>query len=125
MVAHQATAQIMDVHYTLRLKGILIDGPSWLFGDTQSVIVSSTILQLILNKCRNTLSYDRVCECIAAEIINILHVDAKSNPPDIHTKLLGWSQFWALIQPFLNNEECYRDLTNRKYHSRSSEEQLL
>jgi hypothetical protein len=43
MVATQATEQIMDIHYTLHVMGIPIDAPSWLFGDNQSVIVSSTI----------------------------------------------------------------------------------
>jgi hypothetical protein len=101
MVARQATEQIMDIRYTLRMMGIPLDGPSWLFGDNQSVIVSSTIPQSMLNKRHNALSYHRVRECIAAEIINFLHVDGKSNPSDILTKFLGWSQFWPLIQPFL------------------------
>ena len=37
MAAHQAIEQIMDIHYTLRMFGVLIDGASWLFGDNKSV----------------------------------------------------------------------------------------
>ena len=33
MAARQAIEQIMDLRYTLRLFGVPIDGPSWLFGD--------------------------------------------------------------------------------------------
>ena len=50
MVARQATEQILDLRYTLRMMGIPIDGKSWLFGDNQSVITSSTIPKSTLNK---------------------------------------------------------------------------
>jgi hypothetical protein len=101
MVARQASEQVMDLRYTLRMMGIPIDGPSWCFGDNQSVIVSSTIPQSMLNKRHNALSYHRVRECIANEIIYFMHVNGKSNPSDVLTKFLGWSQFWPLIQPLL------------------------
>ena len=38
MAACQAIEQIMDIHYTLRMFGVLIDGASWLFGDNKSVV---------------------------------------------------------------------------------------
>jgi hypothetical protein len=40
-----ATEQFMDLKYTLRSLGVHIDGTAWMFGDNQSVITSSTILQ--------------------------------------------------------------------------------
>ena len=40
MAANQATEQILDLRYTLRMMGIPIDGKSWLFGRNQSVITS-------------------------------------------------------------------------------------
>jgi hypothetical protein len=43
MASRTATEQIIDMRYTLRMMGIPIDGPSWMFGDNQSVITSSTI----------------------------------------------------------------------------------
>jgi hypothetical protein len=101
MVARQAAEQVMDLRYTLRMMGIPIDGPSWCFGDNQSVIVSSTIPQSMLNKRHNALSYHRVRECIANETIYFMHIDGKTNPSDVLTKFLGWSQFWPLIQPLL------------------------
>jgi hypothetical protein len=36
MVARQASEQIMDLRYTLRMMGIPIDGPAWMFGDNFS-----------------------------------------------------------------------------------------
>jgi hypothetical protein len=49
MVACTATEQIMDLRYTLRMMGVPIDGPSWMFGDNQSVITSSTTPESSLN----------------------------------------------------------------------------
>ena len=75
MAARQATEQIMDLRYTLCMMGIPIDGPSWMFGDNQGVITSSTIPHSNLNKRHNALSYHRVRSSIAAGII---YLDRKS-----------------------------------------------
>jgi hypothetical protein len=101
MVARQASEQIMALRYTLRMMGIPIDGPTWMFGDNASVITSSTVPQSTLNKRHNALSYHRVRECIASKIIYLLHVDGTLNPSDALTKALGWVKFWPLIQPLL------------------------
>jgi len=101
MAARQATEQIMDLRYTLRMMGIPIEGPAWMFGDNQSVLISSTIPHSNLNKRHNALSYHRVREAIAAGIINFMHVEGKANPSDIMTKFLGWNKFWPLVQPLL------------------------
>jgi len=101
MAARTATEQIMDLRYTLRMMGVPLDGPSWMFGDNQSVITSSTIPESSLNKRHNALSYHLVRECIAAEIIYFIHVEGKFNPSDLFTKILGWAEFWPLIQPLL------------------------
>jgi hypothetical protein len=37
MVARQATEQILDLRYTLRMMRIPIDGKSWLFGDNYNL----------------------------------------------------------------------------------------
>jgi hypothetical protein len=101
MAACQATEQIMDLRYTLRMMGIPIDGLAWIFGDNQSVITSSTIPHSNLNKRHNALSYHRVREVISANILYIIHIDGKLNPSDVLTKFLSWAKFWPLIQPDL------------------------
>jgi hypothetical protein len=101
MAARQATEQIMDLRYTLRMMGIPIDGPSWMFGDNKSVITSSTIPHSTLNKRHNALSYHRVREAISSCIIYFMHIEGKYNPSDVLTKFLNWSKFWPLVQPLL------------------------
>jgi hypothetical protein len=101
MVARQAAQQIIDLRYTLRMMGIPLDGPSWMFGDNESVITSSTIPHSTLNKRHNALSYHCVRECIAAKVFYLLHVSGKLNLTDMLTKPLGWVSFWPLVQPLL------------------------
>jgi hypothetical protein len=91
MAAHTATEQIMDLRYTLLMMGRMV-------GDNQSVTTSSTIHESSLNKQNNTLSYHLVRECIAVEINYFIHVEGKFNPSDLFTKILGWAEFWPLIQ---------------------------
>jgi hypothetical protein len=101
MASRQATEQIIDLRYTLRMFGVPLDGPSWLFGDNQSVITSSTIPHSALNKRHNALSYHKVREAIAAKYINFIKIDGKNNPADILTKFSAWSDYWPLVQPIL------------------------
>jgi hypothetical protein len=78
MAASQATEQIMNLRYTLSMMGIPIDGPSWMFGDNQSVIISSTIPHSSRNKWYNDLSHHRVREAIiAANILYLIHLYGK------------------------------------------------
>jgi hypothetical protein len=93
MAACTATVQIMDLRYTLRMMGIPLDGPSWIFGDNQSVIISSTIPESTLNKRQNSLSYHLIRECIAANINYFIHFEVKYNPSDPLTKILSWTNF--------------------------------
>jgi hypothetical protein len=99
MAARQATEQILDLRYTLRMLGIPIDGPSWMFGDNQSVITSSTIPHSNLNKRHNALSYHRVRECIASGILIFSHIAGANNPSDVLTKFLPSHKFQQIIQP--------------------------
>ena len=101
LVARQATEQILDLRYSLRMMGIPLDGPSWLFGDNSSVITSSTIPHSTLNKRHNALSYHRVRESIAAKIIYFIHVSGIHNPSDVLTKFLGYAKLKYLIRPLL------------------------
>jgi hypothetical protein len=77
MVACQGAQQIIDLHYTLSLMGIPLDGPSWKFGDNKSVITSSPSTQYTLNKQQIPLSYHCVRKYIATKFLYLLHVFGK------------------------------------------------
>ena len=86
---------------TLGFLGVPILGKSYLFGDNQSVITSSTIPHSSLKKRHNALSYHRVREAIAAGILSFFKVEGTFNPADILSKHTGFTQAWPTLKPLL------------------------
>ena len=68
MAAQQAMEQIIDLHYTLRMFVIPLDGASWLFGNNKSIVTSSTIPHSSLGKHWNALSYHRCAKLSLQEL---------------------------------------------------------
>jgi len=102
VAARIAAEQIMDLRYTLRMLGVPIDGPSWLFGDNKGVVQSSTIPHSKLEKRWCALSYHRVRESIAAGCIYFLHLDGRQNPLDCMTKTLNGTVLHGFIRPTMD-----------------------
>jgi hypothetical protein len=100
VAARIATDQIIDLRTSLRYMGVPVNA-SYMFGDNQSVITSSTIPHSKLNKRHNAVSYHRVREAIAAKILRFHHIDGKINPADMLSKHCAYPQFWPLLQPLL------------------------
>jgi len=101
MAARQAIEQIIDLRYTLRMFGVPIDGPSWLFGDNRSVVNSSVLPHYRLSKRWNALSYHRAREAVAAGIVRFEYVPSAQNTADYLTKNLPHHQAWAHLSPLL------------------------
>lgn len=89
VAARCATEQIMDLRYTLRMLGVPLDGPAWMFGDNKSVEVSSNLPHSSLSKRHNALAFHRVREAIAAGVLHFVHIPGVSNPADVLTKFLA------------------------------------
>ena len=60
VAARIATDQIIDLRMTLLYLGVPVVEKSYLFGDNQSVVTSSTVPHSSLNKQHNALLYHRV-----------------------------------------------------------------
>jgi len=101
VAARQATEQIIDIRYTLRMMGVPIKGPTTLFGDNASVVTSGTIPQSTLSKRHVALSYHRVREAVAQGTIRFVHIEGRENPADVLTKFLPHTVFWPFIRPLL------------------------
>ena len=57
VAARTATDQILDLRYTLRYLGVPIKGKQHLFGDSESVVKSSSIPASVLKKRHCALSF--------------------------------------------------------------------
>ena len=72
----------------MRMLGNPFLGLNYMFEDNLSVISSSSIPDDTLKKRHNALSYHRVREAIAANILNFIHISLDQNSADVLTKPL-------------------------------------
>ena len=80
--------------------GMPIDGPSWMFGDNQSVLTSSTISPSLLSKRHNALSYHRVREANGERFSTFSRL-WQADPADCLTKAGGHQVFWPIVKLML------------------------
>ena len=95
------TEHIIDIRTTMRYLGVPIKGPTYMFGDNKSVVDSSMDLSTRLHKRHMILSYHRVRESIAANIVKFIYIPGKYNPDDIQSKVWGYQQIWNILKSIL------------------------
>ena len=77
---------LVSLRYKMKMIGITIDGPVYLFWDNKSVTKNVTLPQSVLNKRHNEICYQRVREAQAAEIIRVGLIQGEYNQDDLGTK---------------------------------------
>ena len=83
-----------------------------MFGDNKSVVDSSTIPHSKLHKRHNALSFHRVREAIAADIIRFHHIDGVDNPADMLSKHWGYPATMPNLRPLLFWKGKTNDITD-------------
>jgi hypothetical protein len=101
VAARTAVDQIIDLRNTLRYMGVPIRPKSYLFGDNESVVTSSSFPQSVIAKRHLLLSYHRVREAISAGYIGFYWMDGKDNPSDILSKHWDYPRTWSHLKPLL------------------------
>jgi len=102
VAGRSAVEQIIALRTTLRYLGVPLAGPSYLFGDNESVVKSSTIPHSLLHKRHHALSYHAVRSAIASGAIRFYHIPGTINPADILSKHWGHScVYHELLKPLL------------------------
>ena len=101
VAARTCTEQIIELRNLLRYLGVPIREHSYMFGDNQSVVNSSSLPEAKLHKRHTLLSFHRVREAIAAGLLVFIHIDGRINPADILSKHWGYQQVWGNLQPLL------------------------
>ena len=101
VAARTCVEQVMDLRTTLRYLGVPIKGRSWMFGDNESVVNSSSKPDAKLHKRHVALSFHRVREAVASDMLSFLHIVGPQNPADILSKHWGYQQVWPLLRLLL------------------------
>jgi hypothetical protein len=83
-----ATEANRGLRYKLRMMGVPIDGPTYVFCDNQSVVSNASKAESVLKKKSNSIAYHAVREAVAMKEILICYVSTNDNVADIMTKVL-------------------------------------
>ena len=84
------TKENSALQYKLRMMGVPIDGPSYIFSDNQSVLYNTSRPESTLKKKSNSIVYHLLREAMAmGELLNA-YVESK-NRADLLTKVLPFS----------------------------------
>jgi hypothetical protein len=101
VAARTCVEQIVDLRNTLRYLGIPVHEQSYMFGDNESVVNSSSIPHAKLHKRHTALSFHRVREAVASKYIRFHFLPGACNPADILSKHYSYAANWHLLQCLL------------------------
>ena len=80
------TEYVRGLRYKLRMMGIPVLGPTYIYGDNQSVLFNTTIPESTLKRKSQSICYHFVREGSARDEWRTAYVNTKANPSDILTK---------------------------------------
>ncbi len=84
----QCCEYLRGLRYKLRMFGIPVDGPAYIYGDNQSVLANTTIPESTLKKKSQSISYHFVREGCARGEWRTSYVNTHDNESDLLTKVL-------------------------------------
>ena len=97
---------LRGLRYKLRMVGIPVDHPFYIYRDTKSVLVNSSIPTSMLKKKSISIAYHFVREGVAANEWLVSYISTHQNIADLFTKPLpGGKRRTELIRKFLHHYE--------------------
>ena len=76
------------IRYKLRMMGVPIKGPSYMYVGNMSIDANASKPELTLRKKSNSFCYHAVCEAVAMGEALVAHIPTKKNLADLFTKVL-------------------------------------
>ena len=85
----QCREYLKGLRYKLRMMGISVNNPCFVYGDNQSILWNTSIPDSMLKKKTASVSYHFVREGVSADEWRTAYINTKLNPADIMTKNLS------------------------------------
>jgi hypothetical protein len=101
ILARTCIDQMDDLRNTLRYLGVPVRDGSYMFGDNESVVNSSSRPHSKLHKRHNALSFHRVRKAIASKFVTYIHLPGKFNPADALSKHWSLQAVYPILKPIL------------------------
>jgi hypothetical protein len=84
-----ATEMLRGLSYKLRMMGIPISGPSYIYSDNNSVVINSSLPASTLKKKSNSIAYHCLWESVAKDEQRFAYESVHTNLADLMTKPLN------------------------------------
>jgi hypothetical protein len=97
----QATEYVCGIRFKLRMMGITVDEPAFVFGDNQSVLANTTAPTSTLKKKSNAIAYHFVREGCAKDEWRTAYINTHDNVADLLTKPLPSGEKQTKFIPML------------------------
>ena len=85
----QCTEYLRGLRYKLRMMGIPVEGPCYVYGDNQSVLKNASLPDSVLKKKSNSIAYNFVREGSAMDEWRTSYINTQENVDDMLTKPLA------------------------------------
>ena len=92
---------LRGIRYKLRMMGVPVDAPSYIFGDNMSVVTNSSKPESTLKKKSNSICYHAVREAVAMGECLVAHIRTHWNFADLLTKVLHGDKRRKLVRGVL------------------------
>jgi hypothetical protein len=79
---------LRGIRYKLRMMGVPVKGPSYVYGNNMSVVTNVSRPESTLRKKSNSICYHAVREAVAMGETLVAHIPTKKNLADLFTKVL-------------------------------------
>ena len=99
----QCCKYLRGLRFKLRMMGIVVDGPSFVYGDNKSVLINASVPESALRKKSNSIAYNYVREGSASDEWRVAYVNTHHNVADLLTKPLGGEKRRYFIQRLLHH----------------------
>ena len=101
MAMKQVTEYLRGLRYKLRMFGIPVGEPAFVYGDNQSVLVNSSVPASTLKKKSQLIAFHFVREGCAADEWCTTYVNTNLNVADLMTKPLAGEKRWSFVRMLL------------------------
>jgi hypothetical protein len=98
----QATEYARGLRYKLRMMGMTVNEPTFVFGDNQSVLANTTAPASTLKKKSNAIAYHFVREGCACDEWHTAYLNTNNNVADLLTKPLAGPKRSKFVQMLLH-----------------------
>ena len=79
---------LQGLQYKLRMMGVQISGPTYIYGDNMSVVNNASKPESTLKKKSNSICYHAIRESVAMDESRVTHIPTTNNCADLATKVI-------------------------------------